>query len=244
MWAICKKEFKSYFNSPIAYVLIGLFILVSSVLFTLGNIANLSATFSYTLGSMGFILIFIVPILTMRILSEDRKNGTEVLLITSPVSLSKMIIGKYLAALFVFLIMIAITLIYPIILIAFGQPDIAPIIGGYIGFILLGASFISIGLFASSLTENQIIAAVISFVALLLISIIDAIASFVGGFAAKILMWFSLMSRYEDFNLGILDFSSIIYYLSFIAVFLFLTIRMVDRRRWSQGWLWWDLKIF
>lgn len=234
MLAIIKREVRAYFYSPIAYVLIGLYILLSSIFF-LPNLFSQIADFNTNLSTMGFILLFIVPILTMRILAEDRKNGTEVLLITSPVNLTSIVLGKYIAAVTIFLIMTAITFIYPIILFIFGSPPLAQTIGGYIGFILLGATFISIGLFASSLTENQIIAAVVAFVMLLVMWITDALAGMFGGFLSKVLSWFSLMSRYNDFNLGILNLSPIIYYLSFTGVFIFLTIRVIEKRRWSQG---------
>jgi len=234
MRAIFWKEVKSYFYSPIAYILIGLFTLLTSIFF-LGNLYRRYADFNPVLSTMGFILLFIVPILTMRILEEDRKNGTEVLLITSPASLTSIVLGKYFAAFFVFLVMTCITFIYPIILFAFGGQPTAQLVGGYIGFILLGASFISVGLFASSLTENQIVAAVIGFISLLIMWIADSVGMVVGGFASKVLNWFSLLSRYEDFNNGILSLSPIVYYLSFTAVFIFLTVRVIERRRWSQG---------
>jgi ABC-2 type transport system permease protein len=235
MFAIFKKEVRSYFYSPIAYVLIGLFVLLVSVFFYLGNIQGQSADFAGSLSTVGFILIFIIPILTMRVLTEDRKNGTEVLLITSPVSLTNIVVGKFLALLFVFLIMICITFIYPIIIFAFGKPPVAPLITSYIGLILLGAAFIALGVFASSLTENQIISVVISFVCLLFIQLIDSVSSAVGGIVSTILHWFSLQSRYSDFTAGQLSLASIVYFLSFIAVFLFLTIRVIEKRRWSQG---------
>ena len=235
MFAIFKKEVRSYFYSPIAYVLIGLFVLLVSAFFYLTNLQGQSADFTATLSTVGFILIFIIPMLTMRILSEDRKNGTEVLLITSPVSLNSIVIGKFFSMLFVFLVMICITFIYPIIIFAFGKPPIAPLITSYLGLILLGASFIALGIFASALTENQIIAVVISFVCLLFIQLIDAIGSAAGGLVATILHWFSLQSRYSDFTSGQLSLASIVYFLSFIAVFLFLTIRVIEKRRWSQG---------
>lgn len=235
MYAIFKKEIRSYFTSPIAYVLIGLFMLLTSIFFFLGNLASGYADFSSTLGTMGFILIFIIPVLTMRIIAEDRKNGTEVLLLTSPSNLSDIVIGKFLAVFTVFLVITVLSFIYPIILMAFGGQLTTQLVGGYIGFLLLGASFISVGILASSLTENQVVAVVISFVSLLIMWIIDSLAGFVGGFVAKILNWFSLLSRYEDFSKGILSLSPIVYYLSFIAVFLFITIRVIEKRRWSQG---------
>ena len=234
MTAIFWKEVKSYFYSPMAYILIGLFILLTSIFF-FPNLTYSYGDFTGNLSNMGFILLFIVPILTMRILAEDRKNGTEVLLITSPASITSMVVGKYLAACFVFLIMTVLTFIYPIVLLAFGATFTPMLVGGYIGFILLGATFISVGVFASSLTENQIIAVVISFVSLLIMWLAGSLTTMVGGIAAKILGWFSLMTRYEDFSRGILGLGPVVYYLSFIAVFLFLTIRVIEKRRWSQG---------
>jgi ABC-2 type transport system permease protein len=234
MKAIFWKEVKSYFYSPVAYVLIGLFILISSIMFW-PNLLSMYGEFNGNLASMSYILIFVVPILTMRILAEDRKNGTEVLLLTSPVNLAGIVLGKYFAAVFVFLVMVIISFLYPIILFAFGASLTPPLVGGYVGFILLGASFISVGIFASALTENQVISAIVSFVALLIMWIADSIGGMVGGITAKILYWFSLLSRYEDFNSGILNLSAVVYYLSFISVFIFITIMVIERRRWSQG---------
>ncbi|MDF2522382.1 MAG: transporter permease [Clostridiales bacterium] len=235
MLAIFKRELKSYFYSPIAYSLIGLYIILSSVFFMLVNLYSLFADFTGTLSTMGFLLIFIIPILTMRILAEDRKNGTEVLLTTSPASLTDIVLGKYLATLCVFLLMTVLTFVYPIILSIFGKPPMPQIIGAYIGFILLGISFISVGVFASSLTESQIVAAIISFVSLLVMWLMDSITLYIASWAAKILSWFSLMSRYQDFSRGIVNLADIIYYLSFTVVFIFLTVRVLEKRRWSQG---------
>jgi ABC-2 type transport system permease protein len=236
MRAVYLKELKSYFFSPIAYVLIGLFMILTSIFF----IPNLTAyqyggDFNSNLSTMGYFLIFIVPILTMRILAEERKNKVDVLLITTPVKLSSIVLGKYLASLTVFMVIVVITFIYPIILIAFGAKLTAQLVGGYIGFILLGASFMAVGVFASAITENQIIAAIISFAGLLVMWIADGIAGLVGGIIAKVLGWVSLLSRYEDFNQGVLGLSPIVYYISFIAVFLFATVMVIEKRRWSQG---------
>jgi ABC-2 type transport system permease protein len=171
----------------------------------------------------------------MRILAEDRKNGTEVLLLTSPSRLSGIVIGKFLAAFTVFLILTVLTFVYPVIIVLLGGKITAQLVGSYIGFILLGASFISVGVFASSITENQVVAVIVGFVSLLVMWIIDSLAGFIGGFAGKVLSWFSLLSRYEDFNKGILSLSPIVYYISFTAVFIFITIQMIEKRRWSQG---------
>ncbi|NLO39247.1 MAG: ABC transporter permease subunit [Ruminiclostridium sp.] len=236
MRAIWKREVQAYFYQPIAYVLIGLFFLISSFYFTFGTVAYGRAELNSLFQNFIFLFIVIIPILTMRTLTEDRKNGTEVLLVTSPASISQIVVGKFLASFTVFLVMFASTLIYLVVLLILGgKPEVPMLIGGYLSFLLIGASFISIGIFASSLTENQIVAALISFAILLMISLLDVITSLTSGVIAKILDAFSLLSRYQDMNSGILDFTSIIYYLSFTAVFLFLTTRVIDKRRWSQG---------
>lgn len=237
MQAVFKRELKSYFYSPIAYVLIGLFLLVGSILFFVFNLASgyADTTWIFMNGIFILILMIFTSVLTMRILAEDRKNGSEVLLLTSPANIVSIVVGKYLATLVVFLIMTAITFIYPLITFVFGAPFTAEIVGGYIGFILLGASFLSIGVFASSLTENQVVAVITSFVMMLIMWIISAVSGYFGGTIAKVLNWISLLSRYDDFNRGILNFGSVVYYLSFIFVMLFLTVRMIEKRRWSQG---------
>ena len=234
MFPIFKKEFKSYFSSPIAYVMIGLFIFISSVIFYL-NLASSTAEYNFNLNYMALILVLIVPILTMKVLADERKSGTEVLLITSPASLTSIVVGKYLAAFAVFLVMTCITFIYPIILAVLGEPSVSEIIGGYVGFILLGAAFIAFGVFASSLTESQIISAIVSVVGLLFMWLLQGIAPSFGGIWSKILNWFSLYARTEDFFAGILSLGPVVYYLSFSAVFVFLTIRVIEKRRWSKG---------
>jgi ABC-2 type transport system permease protein len=234
MSAIFWKEVKSYFYSPMAYILIGLFMVLTSIFFY-PNLIYQNGDFTGVLSTMGFLLVFIVPVLTMRLLAEDRKNGTEVLLITSPANITSIVVGKYLSACFVFLVMTVLTFIYPTILLAFGGTFTVKVVGAYIGFILLGATFISIGVFASSLTESQVVAVVIGFVSLLIMWLADSLSTMAGGTASKILGWFSLMSRYEDFTRGILGLSPIVYYLSFIVVFLFITTRVIEKRRWSQG---------
>ena len=235
MAAIFWKEVKSYFYSPIAYVLIGLFIVLTSIFFTFGNLLSMSGNFNGVLGNAIVFLVFIIPILTMKIMAEDRKNGTEVLLLTSPASLTSIVVGKFLASYFVYVVLTAITFIYPIVLLAFGGQFTPSMVGGYIGFLLLGAAFISVGIFASALTESQVIAAVIGVVSLFVMYIAGSISTSIGGVVGKILDWFSLLNRYDDFSNGILGLTPVVYYLSFVGVFLFLTVRIIEKRRWSQG---------
>ncbi|MBN2852245.1 MAG: ABC transporter permease [Clostridia bacterium] len=234
MWTVAKREIGSYFKSPIAYVLIGLFILLISIFFW-PRLQGSRGDFISILGDMGFFLIFIVPILTMKILAEDRKNGTEVLLMTSPTSLFKIVLGKFIAAYTVFLVITIISLIYPIIIVIFSGAFTIQLAGGYLGFLLLGGAFISIGVLASASTENQIIAAIISFVALLVMWVADTLSASVGGVVGTVLTWISLISRYQVFTKGILGFAEVIYLISFTAIILFLTVRLIERRRWTQG---------
>lgn len=234
MFTVAKKEISTYFKSPIAYVLIGLFMLMISILFyTPFSVGQ--GDFMPVLENMGFFLIFLVPIMTMRILAEDRKNGTEVLLLTSPTSLTKIVIGKFLAMYFVFMVITVLSMIYPMINLAFGGVLTVQLVGGYIGFMLLGASFVAIGVFASAVTENQIVAAIISFVALLMMWMADAFSTEIGGIVGSIMGWLSLLSRYNVFTKGILGLPEIAYLLLFTALFIFLTIRVIERRRWIQG---------
>jgi ABC-2 type transport system permease protein len=234
MWTVAKKEIAGYFKSPIAYVLIGLFILLIS-LFYLPYLNAGSGEFIKVLNDMGFFLVFITPILTMRILAEDRKNGTEVLLLTSPTSLMKIVLGKFLASYSVFLVITAVSFIYPLINSIYGGVFTIQLAGGYIGFLLLGASFVAVGVFSSALTENQIISAIISFVILLLMWVAQSFSSMAGGFLGQALEWMSLLSRYQVFTRGILSLKDIVYLLSFTALFIFLTVRVIERRRWVQG---------
>ncbi len=235
MAAIFWKEVKSYFYSPIAYVLIGLFIVLTSIFFTFGNLLSMSGEFLGVLANAIVFLVFIIPILTMKIMAEDRKNGTEVLLITSPASITSIVIGKFLASYFVYVVLTVITFIYPIILVAFGGQFTPSMVGGYIGFLLLGAAFISVGIFASALTESQVIAAIIGIVSLFVMYIAGSISTSIGGVVGKILDWFSLLNRYDEFSRGILGLGPVVYYLSFVVVFLFITVRIIEKRRWSQG---------
>jgi ABC-2 type transport system permease protein len=238
MSVIFKREFKAFFRSPMAYVLFGVFILVASIFFDM-TIQEGSAEIDLIMSSMNTMLIILVPLMTMRTIAEERRNATEVLLITSPVRIEGIILGKYLALIAEFGVMTALSLVFPLLQYLFrntGNPPVAPFLfSGYLGFFLIGASFFAIGMFFSSLTENQIIAAITSAVALAFMFLIDSIAGLVGGFLGTALQWFSLFSRYQDFITGLVRLDAIVYYISFAGLFIFLTVRVIERRRWSQG---------
>ena len=234
MFAIMKRDFRSYFNSPIAYVLIGLFTFIMSILF-MGTVKGGQADFSNGFASMNTLLIFILPILCMRAFTEDKKQGTEVLLLTSPNSLTSIVAGKILAVYGVFLILTAITLVYPLVLFIFGKPEGLTILSSYVGFLFYGAVCVAMCVFASALTENQIVSAVIGFVMMFFLMVIDYLATLTGGVIGKVLTWLSLNQRYQEFSQGLFDFTSILFMLSFVVAFGYFTVRILERKRWSQG---------
>lgn len=234
MFAVARKEIAGYFKSPIAYVLIGVYVLIISIFFHPALISGYG-DFVEVLGDIGIFLIFIIPILTMRILAEDKKNGTEVLLLTSPTSLSKIVIGKFLATFTVFMVIVIVSFIYPVIIVIYEGAITTQLVGAYIGFILLGASFCAVGVFASSLTENQIIAAIISLMILFTMWIADQYAATVGGVIGIIMEWISVLTRYNTFTEGLLTLENVVYFLTFTATMLYLTVRVIERRRWIQG---------
>jgi ABC-2 type transport system permease protein len=236
MFAVWKREMQSYFFSPVAYVFIAAFMAVCGYFFAFNNVASYSAAFNSTMGNIAFVFMFIIPILTMRLISEDRRTKTDQLLLTAPVSMSKMIIGKYLAAVSVFTIALLISLIYPLSMAIFGDPAWGEIFTSYIGCFLLGAALIALGMFLSSLTDSQAIAAVSTMVVIMLLYVANMITPYLNiGWLTTIIGWFSIYSRYDPFYMGQLDLPAIVYFISFSAVFVFLTARTVEKRRWSEG---------
>lgn len=287
MLAIYTKELKSYFYSATGYIFLSVFLLISGIFFAFYNLINASSYYISVLGNITFIFLVLVPILTMRILSEEARQKTDQLLLTAPISVADIVIGKYFAAVTIFFIALLITVLYPLIMSMFGEVGVWEVVGGYIGLALFGSSLISIGVFISALTENQVASAVGTFGALLVIWMLDwiqqglptsrlsgvvfaailvavisaiiyfstrnificagsaavgaiAIAAvyllkkeFFEGFTTRFFSWFSLLERYDGFLMGILSLDSIVYYISFCTAFVFLTIRMIDRKRWS-----------
>lgn len=224
MWAIMKKEFKTYFLSPIGYVVIGILLLVSSVFFYLTSIQ----TGKVDIGSLYYYIAFYglaiaVPILTMRMFSEERKNGTEQLILTAPISITKVVFGKLFAALSVILITLIISFGYYIIVSIFGNVSIIPVLTSMIGFILVSIAAISFGMLASSLTENQVISAVIT-TAYLIGSIF---LSNINPVFSKI----ALIGFFEKFPAGIISFTEVTGLVSFSIVCILLTILVMQRRK-------------
>lgn len=224
MWPIIKKEVKSYFLSPIAYIFIGLFLMMSSIFFYLDVYVYSSTNFENMFFSTASILTFIVPILTMRMFAEERKNGTEQLLYTSPRSISSIVFGKFIAATLVIIICEICTLLYYGVLMYFGNPHVSTAIVTLLGFLLLAMSYISFGMFASSITENQIIAGVITLAGLIGMW-------FMPSFFSK-LSEFSLINVFSNtFPQGMVTIQGLILFISFILLFNIFTIIVISRRK-------------
>lgn len=236
MFAIWKKEMLSYFLSPIAYIFMGVFMVITGISFTLSNLYSLNAQFASTLGQMLYLFTLITPILTMRLFSEERKNKTDQLLLTSPVSLISVVLGKYFAALSVFIITLMVSFFFPIILYMFGAPAFGELVLGYLGFFLLGSTLIAIGMFISALTENQVTAAVATLGTFLMLMTGTGLTSSINiPWVISILEWISIYERFYYFNAGLLSLTPTVYYISFCALFVFLTIRSIEKRRWSES---------
>ena len=235
MFAIYMRELKSYFLTAIGYVYCGMFLVVSGLAFAQCTLLKQST------GSIGeyfvwMIIIFavLIPLLTMKLIAEDRKTRTDQILLTSPVSVTGIVMGKYLAALTVYAATFLVNSFNFVLLAKYGEPNAISILTNILGVFLLGAAFIAIGIFLSSLTENQLIAAVSAMgvnAAMLLVSLL---ADNISGTALRtVVKWFSVLDRFAPFTHQMLDVSTIVYYLSLAAAFLFLTTRVIEKRRWS-----------
>ena len=234
MYAIYKREMKSYFSSAIGYVVIATFVFVASLFFATINIAGDTSQMGVLFGNMMLVYVFIIPVLTMRTFSEDKRQKTDQALLTSPVSLLGIVMGKFLAALSVFAIGLSSTILFAIILGASSTLDVWVVVGNIVGMLLVGAALISIGVFISNLTESQVIAAVAGIVVLLLWFLIDNISSLISvPLVQKIISAISINQRFNNFAIGILNLSDAFFYLSIATLFIFFTTRMLEKRRWS-----------
>lgn len=223
MWAVIKKEFKSYFYSPIGYVFIGLFLIMFSIFFYVDVFENKRTNFEFIFYSGATILTFIVPILTMRTIAEERKNGTEQLLLTSPLNITKVVLGKFIAAVAIVVITELCTLMYFGILSYFGNPHITTALVTLLGFLLLAMSYISFGILASSITENQIIAGVLTTGFFILIWFLP---NFSDSFTN-----FSLINMFSKFPTGQIDIADTVTFIAFTIGCLLLTVIFMQRRK-------------
>ena len=234
MKAIFKKELHSYFSSAIAYVFLAVFYIFSGFYFYAGVLLSNTANLSIVFESMFLIILLLVPILTMRLFSEEYKAKTDQLLLTSPVNLHGMVYGKFFAAYIVYAIGAAITLCYAVILLLFTPIDWSLTIGNLIGVLLLGGALIAIGIFMSSLTKSQVIAAIGAFAVMLLFMYLDTFASVISiDWLKNILGEISFMGRYRNFTAGLLNIADILYFISIMVIFNLLSVRSLEKKRWS-----------
>lgn len=256
--AIFRREMSSYFVSPIAYIVIGFFLLIAGFVFT----SILSSIMEYVqmqqmqrqmgpppemdvpsqvlrsfLGFVSTIILFMIPMLTMGVYAEERKRGTMEMLMTSPITEFQIVLGKFLASLALFALMLLPTLIFQVIMAQFSEPGIPwkVLWSGYLGIFLLGAVLIAFGSFISALTESQIIAAVITFVTFLLLWVLDFGVRGSTSWLGEILQYLSILRHFDDFSRGVIDTTALVFYVSMIVLGIFLTLRTLDSMRWRRA---------
>ncbi|PYM06846.1 MAG: ABC transporter permease [Candidatus Rokuibacteriota bacterium] len=233
IWPIFKKEMLLYFTSPVAYVVFTIFLLIVGYffysIFAFFTVASMQAAMNPAMGRD----LNVTDGVMRPLFSEERKSGTIELLLTYPVRDGAVLVAKYLAALTLYALMLFLTLLYPAIVAYFARLELGPLVTGYLGLVLMGGAFLAVGVLASSLTENQIVAAVSTFGVLLLFWIIGWSADNAGGVLGKVLAHLSIIDHYDGFAKGVIDTRDLIYYVNFIALALFLTLRSLESRRWN-----------
>lgn len=246
--AIAQKELRSYFASPIGYVIVGLFALLfgwffynylgffvrtSEQMTMSGQVPNVNQhMIRMVLLNSTVIILFIMPMITMRTYSEEKRSGTIELLLTSPVTDLEIILGKFFGAMGLYAAMLGVTVLYMLLLFWFGNPEWKPIVVGYLGLLLMGGCFISVGLLVSSLTKNQVVAGISTFAVFLLLWVINWIGETAGPTTREVVTYLSITEHFDDFARGVIDTKHVVYYLSFITFGLFLTAKSVDSERW------------
>ena len=252
IWAIFKKEMRLYFTSPVAWVVLTIFLFIAGYffasIFSFFSQASIQSAMNPQMGrdlnvtdsvmrplfsNLSVILLLLMPLVTMRLFAEERRAGTIELLLTYPVRDGAVLAGKYLAALGLYALMIGLTVLYPLIVVYFARLEWGPVLTGYLGLLLMGATFIAVGVFASSLTENQIVAAVTTFGVLLIFWILGWSADYAGGSTGRVLQFLSILEHNDSFSKGVLDTKDLLYYVNFTALALFLTLRSLEARRWK-----------
>ncbi len=230
---IFRRDMFAYFYSPVAYIVISVFLILTGWFFTsemfLSNESSLRSVF----GIIPFIFIFFIPAVTMRLLSEERKSGTIELLVTMPVSDIEIVLGKYFAGLGFLIVALLFTLPYALTIIILGEPDTGMLFTGYIGLVLMGASYVSIGIFASTVSKNQVVAFIISFAIIFVLWLINKFLMFVPPPLVPLLQYLSIDYHYENIGRGVIDSRDIAYYLSLIVFMLSLSKLSLESRKWS-----------
>jgi len=230
---IALREFKSYLASPMAYVVTGIFLVLTGFFFQSSPSTYSETSINGFLVWGSILLLLLASVLTMRLLAEEKKMGTLELLLTAPVRDSEVIVGKFLGSLGILTVMLALTFYYPLLLWIFGDPDWGPIATGYLGLFLLGCTSLAVGLFASSLTSNQIVAAVVAGGILCALWFLSMAADLLPEAMREAISYLSLYYHFPDFMRGVIDTRGVIYYISITVLFLFLAIRSLESSRWS-----------
>lgn len=230
---IFRRDMFAYFYSPVAYIVISVFLILTGWFFTsemfLSNESSLRSVF----GIIPFIFIFFIPAVTMRLLSEERKSGTIELLVTMPVSDIEIVLGKYFAGLGFLIVALLFTLPYALTIMILGEPDTGMLFTGYIGLVLMGAAYVSIGIFASTVSKNQVVAFIISFAIIFVLWLINKFLMFVPPPLVPLLQYLSIDYHYENIGRGVIDSRDIAYYLSLIIFMLSLSKLSLESRKWS-----------
>ena len=248
MLAVYRKELKSYFITPMGYIYAGIFLALSALVFCYTTLISRTYDTSNYFTLLIFSFVILIPLLTMKLFSEEKKLRTEQMLLTAPVTITGMVMGKYLAALTMFLSSLLVSCINFIPLVAIGAveksfaktdmyqigPYLPQVFGSLLGVALIGAAFIAIGMLISTLTENQLASAILTVAVLLVIVILGFVNNFISNYAVRFVIdWICILSRFAPFSYGRFDFAALLYYISICSVFIFLTVRVYDKRRWA-----------
>lgn len=234
MSAIFRRELGAFFTSGIAYVFLAVFYLLAGSFFYMYTLSSSTTDMSGMFSMLFAVIIFLIPILTMKSFSEEKKQKTEQGLLTAPVGLGGIVLGKYFATILIYIFGVSIVLIYALIISYFGSVDWGILFSNYLALILLGAAFIAIGMFISSLTENQVVAAVGGICSLLFLCLVDILTNYISiDFITDFLNSISFYNKYYEFTCGIFNLSSVLFYISTAVIFNFLTVRVFEKRRWS-----------
>ncbi len=234
MLAILKRELSAYFNSAIGYIVLGIFYFFSGLFFFLSCLLSNTSDMSGVFGNMFMIILLLIPIITMKSFSEEKKQKTDQALLTAPVNLFEIVMGKFLGAFVLYAMCVAIFIVYTLVICCFTAPNWATIMCTIFGMLLLGGALIAIDIFISALTESQVVAAFLSIAVALFISLVDVFTNITNSqFIINCINAISFNRNYLNFTHGILDLSNVVFFLSIAAIFIFLTIRVFEKKRWN-----------
>ena len=230
---IFRQEIFAYFFSPVAYIVISVFLLITGWFFTTDLFLSNDSSLRSVFGFIPFIFMFFIPAITMRLLSEERKSGTIELLFTMPISDIEIIIGKYLAGLFLLIVAVLFTFPYAFTIMIIGKPDMGMLITGYLGLVLMGASYVAVGIFASTISSNQVVSFIIAFLIIFILWLINKFLMLIPPALVPFFEYLSIDYHYENINRGVIDSRDVVYYLSLIIFMLSLAKLSLESRKWS-----------